>query len=80
MWFGTGAGAALNGFIQGAIIKTACAPNVAAAACHPDVQMWYASFLQSAVLSHIVVWSNFVVIGENIFSIDNTLSEGGAAG
>ncbi|MBU6214525.1 DoxX family membrane protein [Patescibacteria group bacterium] len=63
-WFGSGAGAALTGFIHGAVAKTVCAPNIAAAACHPDVQMWYASFLQNAVLPNVTVWSNAVVIGE----------------
>lgn len=63
-WFGSNAGAALNGFINGAIAKTACAANVPAAACHPDVQMWYASFLQSSVLPHVNAWSNAVVLGE----------------
>lgn len=63
-WFGSGAGAALNGFVQGAVAKTVCAPGVVAAACHPDVQMWYASFLQSTVLPHVMLWSNAVVIGE----------------
>lgn len=55
-WFGTSAGAALNGFIQGALAKTGGA--------HPDVQGWYASFLQGAVLPHLMTWSNFVVLGE----------------
>ena len=64
VWFGSDAGAALQGFVNGAVAKTACAPNVAAAACHPDVQMWYASFLQSTVLPHVMVWSNAVVLGE----------------
>jgi thiosulfate dehydrogenase (quinone) large subunit len=63
-WFGSDAGAALTGFINGAIAKTACAANVPAAACHPDVQMWYASFLQHSVLPHVVTWSNAVVLGE----------------
>jgi thiosulfate dehydrogenase [quinone] large subunit len=63
-WFGSGAGAALQGFVNGAVAKTVCAPTVAAAACHPDVQMWYASFLQATVLPHLVIWSNAVVIGE----------------
>lgn len=64
VWFGSGAGAALKGFVQGAVAKTACAPGVAASACHPDVPMWYASFLQSMVLPHAMVWSNFVAVGE----------------
>ncbi|MHB8913698.1 MAG: TQO small subunit DoxD [Minisyncoccota bacterium] len=55
-WFGTSAGAALQGFIQGSLAKTA--------GTHPDVQAWYAAFLQGAVLPHLVIWSNFVAIGE----------------
>ncbi|HET9641505.1 MAG TPA: TQO small subunit DoxD [Candidatus Paceibacterota bacterium] len=55
-WFGTSAGAALNGFVQGALSKTG--------GPHPDVQMWYASFLQSAVHSNVMVWSNVVAVGE----------------
>lgn len=55
-WFGTDAGAALSGFVQGALGKTAGA--------HPDVYAWYASFLQSTVLPNLVVWSNAVVLGE----------------
>jgi len=55
-WFGSDAGAALNGFVQGALAKTTGA--------HPDVQMWYASFLQSAVLPHLNVWSHAVTLGE----------------
>lgn len=55
-WFGSDAGAALQGFVQGALAKTTGA--------HPDVYTWYASFLQSSVLPHLVVWSNAVVLGE----------------
>ena len=55
-WFGSGAGAALQGFVQGALGKTAGA--------HPDVQSWYASFLQSTVVPHVNVWSNAVTLGE----------------
>lgn len=56
VWFGSSAGAALNGFVQGALGKTAGA--------HPDVQTWYASFLQSTVLPHLVTWSNAIAVGE----------------
>lgn len=63
-WFGSGAGAAMQGFIQGAIAKTACAPSIPVAMCHPDVQMWYASFLQSVVLPHIFTWSHAIALGE----------------
>lgn len=55
-WFGGDAGAALTGFVQGALAKTTGA--------HPDVYMWYASFLQSSVLPNVMVWSNAVVLGE----------------
>lgn len=55
-WFGSDAGAALKGFVQGALGKTVGA--------HPDVYTWYASFLQSTVLPNLIVWSNAVVIGE----------------
>ncbi len=55
-WFGSSAGAALNGFVQGALAKTTGA--------HPDVQMWYAAFLKSTVLPNLVTWSNLIAVGE----------------
>ena len=58
-WFGSGAGKALTGFVQNAVAKASCAPG-----CHPDVYQWYASFLQSSVLPHVMIWSNAVVVGE----------------
>jgi thiosulfate dehydrogenase [quinone] large subunit len=63
-WVGSDAGAALTGFLQGALHKTAefCAP--APAACHPDVQMWYAHFVQGVVLPHVVSWSHAIAFGE----------------
>jgi len=56
VWFGSDAGAAMRGFITGALSKTTGA--------HPDVQMWYAGFLKGAVLPHLVSWSNAIAIGE----------------
>lgn len=56
LWFGNGAGAPLTGFIQGALTKTT--------GMHPDVYMWYASFLQNFVLTHTVLFSNMVALGE----------------
>ncbi|MFA7302538.1 MAG: DoxX family membrane protein [Candidatus Paceibacterota bacterium] len=56
VWFGASAGAALNGFTQGALAKTA--------GLHPDVSGWYAAFLQSTVLPNVMVWSNLIVVGE----------------
>jgi thiosulfate dehydrogenase (quinone) large subunit len=55
-WFGSEAGAAIQGFVQGALAKTGGA--------HPDVQMWYASFLQSTVLPNAKVWANAIAVGE----------------
>ena len=62
-WIGGNAGAAMNGFVQGALHKTA-AFCTNASACHPDVQDWYASFLNSAVLPHAVAWSYAITVGE----------------
>src|SRR3990167_9136628 len=56
VWFGSGAGAAIKGFVAGALSKTTGA--------HPDVQMWYASFLNTAVLPYPVVLSNAIAVGE----------------
>jgi thiosulfate dehydrogenase [quinone] large subunit len=55
-WVGPGAGQALNGFVDGALTKTGGA--------HPDVQGWYASFLQSTILPHVAQWSYCVAVGE----------------
>ncbi|GAP21318.1 DoxX family protein [Leptolinea tardivitalis] len=56
VWFGDKAGVALTGFLNGALAKTVGE--------HPDVQNWYAGFLQNIVLPNAVLWSRFVVIGE----------------
>ncbi len=55
-WVGSGSGAALTGFIKGAVAKTLGA--------HPDVQDWYATFLQNVVLPHVQGWSSAVSYGE----------------
>lgn len=55
-WFGADAGAAMQGFVQGALGKTG--------GLHPDVYQWYASFLQSTVLPNLVAWSNAIAVGE----------------
>ncbi|MEK7109076.1 MAG: TQO small subunit DoxD [Patescibacteria group bacterium] len=60
-WVGDNAGAALNGFIQGALAKTGGA--------HPDVQWWYADFLQSAVSPYLVSWSYLVTYGEVLVGV-----------
>lgn len=55
-WAGPQAGAAVTGFVLGALKKTS--------GTHPDVTGWYASFLRSAVLPHAAVWSWLVTLGE----------------
>ena len=55
-WLGNSAGTALTGFMQGALAKTGGA--------HPDVQVWYAWFLEHVVIPHAVVWSYLVACGE----------------
>jgi thiosulfate dehydrogenase (quinone) large subunit len=55
-WTGPNAGGALGGFIQGALHKIGGA--------HPDVQGWYAKFLQNIVLTHVNTWSHLVAYGE----------------
>lgn len=56
VWFGSGAGGAVKGFVMGALAKTGGE--------HPDVQWWYAWFLQHVVLSHTALFSNMVAVGE----------------
>jgi thiosulfate dehydrogenase (quinone) large subunit len=61
VWFGDKAGVALTGFLNGALAKTA--------GDHPDVQGWYAGFLQSLVLPNAALWSRFVAIGEILVGV-----------
>src|ERR1035437_892961 len=61
IWSGPDAGGALSGFINGALSKTA--------GTHPDVQGWYAYFLQHIVLSHANLWSHMVTYGEVIIGV-----------
>jgi len=55
-WVGDQSGTALNGFIQGALAKTVGA--------HPDVQGWYAWFLENIVSPHASLWGHFITYGE----------------
>lgn len=55
-WTGDNAGAALTGFVNGALAKTEGA--------HPDVQGWYGAFLNNFVLPNAVFWSYLVAWGE----------------
>jgi len=60
-WTGSKAGTAITGFVTGALAKTS--------GPHPDVQGWYAWFLQSAVLPYPVFWSYLVSWGEVLVGI-----------
>lgn len=55
-WTGSSAGTALAGFVRGALAKTAGA--------HPDVQGWYAWFLQNAVQPYAATWAHIIAWGE----------------
>ena len=63
VWWGNDAGAAISGFAQGALHKTAefCANP---AACHPDVQGWYSGFIQQTLVAHPYFWSHLITLGE----------------
>jgi thiosulfate dehydrogenase [quinone] large subunit len=60
-WTGDNAGAAISGFVSGALQKTSGA--------HPDVQGWYAWFLENTVLPNASLWSHLVAWGEFLVGI-----------
>jgi thiosulfate dehydrogenase [quinone] large subunit len=60
-WTGDNAGAAITGFVSGALQKTTGE--------HPDVSGWYAWFLNNLVLPYPVFWSYLVVAGETLVGI-----------
>ena len=60
-WTGDNAGAAITGFVQGALAQTGGE--------HPNVQGWYAWFLQNLVLPYADVWGYVVTFGEILVGI-----------
>lgn len=60
-WTGSQAGTAITGFVNGALAKTGGA--------HPDVQSWYAWFLQYTVLAHPDFWSYLITGGEMLVGL-----------
>jgi thiosulfate dehydrogenase (quinone) large subunit len=60
-WTGENAGTALSGFLSGALAKTEGA--------HPDVQLWYAWFLEKIVIPNASIWSILVAWGELLVGI-----------
>lgn len=61
VWVGDKAGVAVQGFLNGALTK--------ATGLHPDVQSWYASFIQNFALPHSVGFSYLVSYGELLVGI-----------
>lgn len=60
-WTGSKAGTAMNGFVNGALQQTGGA--------HPNVQAWYAWFLQHIVLPNVTAWSYLISWGEFLVGI-----------
>lgn len=60
-WVGPKAGVALQGFLTGALAKSNGA--------HPDVQSWYATFLQGFVVHNAVLFSYVISYGELLVGI-----------
>ncbi|MEK7547230.1 MAG: DoxX family protein [Patescibacteria group bacterium] len=56
VWVGAKAGAAVQGFLQGALQKTGGA--------HPDVSGWYAWFIQNFALQNTAMFSYVIAYGE----------------
>lgn len=61
IWVGQDSGKAITGFVKGALTKTGGA--------HPDVQSWYAAFLENIVLPYPEFWSHFITYGEILVGI-----------
>lgn len=64
-WVGAGAPAAITGFLNGALQKTAAVTGSA----HPDVQAWYAWFITHVALPNAHVFSYLVAYGELLVGI-----------
>jgi thiosulfate dehydrogenase [quinone] large subunit len=60
-WTGSKAGAAITGFVNHALTM--------AGGEHPNIQAWYAWFLQHAVLAHPDLWSYLVSWGEFLVGV-----------
>jgi|SRR3989338_612466 len=60
-WVGDAAGTGITGFVKGALAKTGGA--------HPDVQSWYAYFLENAVLPNAEIWGHLIAWGEFLIGI-----------
>lgn len=61
VWVGDKAGAAVTGFLRGALSKTT--------GDHPDVQGWYASFIEHVALPNATLFSYLVTYGEILVGV-----------
>ncbi|HVP20604.1 MAG TPA: DoxX family membrane protein [Anaerolineaceae bacterium] len=61
VWVGSKAGVAITGFVNGALAKST--------GDHPDVQTFYAWFLQHVVLPNASAWSYLISFGETLVGI-----------
>ncbi len=61
VWTGSKAGVAIGGFVKGALAKVS--------GDHPDVQGWYAWFLQNVVAPYPTVWSYVISWGELLVGV-----------
>lgn len=60
-WVGPQAGTAVTGFLKGALTKSAGA--------HPDVQWWYATFVNNVALPNATAFSYLVAWGELLIGL-----------
>jgi len=60
-WTGDSAGAVVTGFVNGALQKTGGA--------HPDVQGWYAAFLENFVLPNAGIFGHLIAWGEVLVGV-----------
>ena len=60
-WVGDNAGAAITGFVNGALDKTT--------GTHPDVSGWYAWFLENIVLPNAALFGHLIAWGETLVGL-----------
>ena len=69
-WVGPKAGAAVTGFLKGAIAKSPLAEGFDPAKNpHPQVQEWYATLVQNVFLPNATLFSYLVAFGELLIGI-----------
>ena len=70
VWVGPKAGAAVSGFLKGAIAKSPLADGFDAAAnAHPAVQLWYAQLARDVFLPNAALFSYMVAFGELLIGV-----------